>query len=333
MRFSIHSPARNADQITRRAEAAEALGFHALFFADGHLNNLDGFQAMTVCALRTERLRFGIAVTTMAYRDPTALASSAATANEFSGGRSVLGLGTGDGSTYRLGRKATPLTEFAAGLATIRELLQGRSIEVPRGKEGAGAVSLNAGSLPVPVYVGAVGPRSLRIAGRYADGIILGTGFDLDVLEWARAQIAAGAKEGGRALSDIDIALAGMICVDTDGPRARDLVRGRLANRAHHNFRFTMETVPAHERPGVERFMAAFDISKPMEERSDPALITDYLLQRFAIAGTPQECAQRIREVAEAGISHVLLTPPNRNFDEIMDLWGREVIPACADLT
>ncbi len=331
MRFSIHGPARNAHQITRRAAAAEALGFHALFFADGHLNNLDGFQAMTACALRTERLRFGTAVTTMAYRDPTALASSAATANEFSGGRAILGLGTGDGSTYRLGRRATPLADFGAGLATIRELLQGRSIEVPPGKEGAGAVSLNAGRIPVPIYVAAVGPRSLRVAGRHADGVILGTGFDLDVLAWARARIAAGASEGGREPSAIDIALAGMICVHEDGDRARDLVRVRLANRAHHNFRFTMETVPLRERDGVRRFMSAFDISRPLEERADPALITDYLLRRFAIAGTPRECAARIRKLAEAGVSHVLLTPPMRVFDEVVELWGREVLPACAD--
>ena len=333
MRFSLHSPARDAEQITRRAVAAEALGYHALFFADGHLNNLDGFQAMTVCALRTERLRFGIAATTMAYRDPTTLALSAATSNEFSSGRAILGLGTGDGSTYRLGRKATRLADFAAGLATIRELLGGRSIDVPRGEEGAGAVSLNVGRVPVPIYVAAVGPQSLRVAGRYADGIMLGTGFDLDVLEWARAQIAAGALEGGRDPSDIDIALAGMICVHEDGDRARDLVRARLANRAHHNFRFTLETVPQHERAGVERFMAAFDISKPLEERADPALITDYLLQRFAIAGTQRECAARIRELAGADVSHVLLTPPMGVFDEVMDLWGREVMPACGDLS
>ena len=160
MRFSLHSPARDADQVTRRAVAAEALGFHALFFADGHLNNLDGFQAMTVCALRTERLRFGIAATTMAYRDPTTLALSAATSNEFSGGRAILGLGTGDGSTYRLGRKATRLADFAAGLATIRELLQGRPIEVPRGDEGAGSVTLTSGQLPVPVYVAAEAPAA-----------------------------------------------------------------------------------------------------------------------------------------------------------------------------
>ena len=331
MRFSLHSPARNADQITRRAVAAEALGFHAMFFADGHLNNLDGFQAMTVCALRTERLRFGIAATTMAYRDPTTLALSAATSNEFSRGRAILGLGTGDGSTYRLGRKATRLAEFAAGLATIRELLQGRPIEVPRGDEGAGSVTLTSGQLPVPVYVAAEGPRSLRVAGRYADGIMLGTGFDLDVLEWAQAHIAASARKDGRELCDIDIAMAGMIYVHEDGALARDRVRARLANRAHHNFRFTYETVPPDELDGVKRFMAGFDISKPLEERADPALITDYLLRRFAIAGTPDECVARIRELAEAGVSHVLLTPPNRDFDAVMDLWGREVIPACAD--
>ena len=241
----------------------------------------------------------------------------------------MLGLGTGDGSTYRLGRKATKLVDFAAGLHTIRTLLQGHAIEVPRGKEGSGTVALTVGQLPVPIYVAAVGPRSLRVAGRYADGIILATGFDLDVLEWARAQIEAGAKDGGRTLSDIDIMLAGMICVDHDGPRARNHVRGRIANRAHHNFRFTLETVRAEERAGVKTFMDAFDISKPMEQRSDPALITDYLLQRFAIAGTPLECAARIRTLSEAGISHVLLTPPDSNFDEVVDLWGRKVIPAC----
>ena len=233
-----------------------------------------------------------------------------ATSNEFSGGRAILGLGTGDGSTYRLGRKATRLADFAAGLTTIRELLQGRPIEVPRGDEGAGSVTLTSGQLPVPVYVAAEGPRSLRVAGRYADGIMLGTGFDLDVLEWAQAHIAAGARKDGRELSDIDIAMAGMIYVHEDGDLARDRVRARLANRAHHNFRFTYETVPPDELDGVKRFMAGFDISKPLEERADPALITDYLLRRFAIAGTPDECVARIRELAEAGISHVLLTPP-----------------------
>jgi alkanesulfonate monooxygenase SsuD/methylene tetrahydromethanopterin reductase-like flavin-dependent oxidoreductase (luciferase family) len=147
-------------------------------------------------------------------------------------------------------------------------------------------VTLKIGKRPVPIYISAEGPKVLRIAGRVCDGVILGTGFDLDVMEWAQARIAEGAKEVGRAISEIDVMPAGMICVDDDGARARQRVRSRMANRAHHNFRFTMETVPEVEFAGVRKFMEGFDISKPIEERVDPNLVTDSaaLYDR----GTPQ---------------------------------------------
>jgi 5,10-methylenetetrahydromethanopterin reductase len=121
-----------------------------------------------------------------------------------------------------------------------------------------------------------------------------------------------------------------MICDDDDGARARQRVRSRMANRAHHNFRFTMETVPEGERAGVQKFMEGFDISKPIEERVDPNLVTDYLLQRFTIAGTPQECAARVKQLEAAGARRILLTPPNTNYDAIMEAWGRRVIPLCS---
>src|SRR5262249_52753488 len=182
--------------------------------------------------------------------------------------------------------------ECEQGLRVIRDLLHDRGVEVPKTRERAssGRVTLKVGKRPVPIYISAEGPKVLRIAGRLCDGVILGTGFDLDVMEWAQARILEGAKEMGRGISEIDIMPAGMIYVDADGARARQRVRARMANRAHHNFRFTMETVPAGEVAGVRRFMEGFDISKPIEERIDPNLVTDYLLQRFTIAGTPQEC-------------------------------------------
>ena len=228
------------------------------------MGNLDPFQVMAICATQTRKIRFGTAVTNMVYRDPTILANSAATINEISGGRAILGMGTGDGPVYSLGRTATRLAQFEEGLRTIRDLVHGRSVSVPGGKErrAGGKVSLSVGKLPVPIYISAEGPRSLRLAGRVADGVILGTGFDLRVLQWAREQIAQGAKEAGRAPSEIDIMAAGMICVDEDGSRARSLVRRRLSNRAHHNFRFTLETVPQEELAGVKRFMEAFDIDR-----------------------------------------------------------------------
>jgi alkanesulfonate monooxygenase SsuD/methylene tetrahydromethanopterin reductase-like flavin-dependent oxidoreductase (luciferase family) len=100
-----------------------------------------------------------------------------------------------------------------------------------------------------------------------------------------------------------------------------------LANRAHQNFRFTLETVPPEERPGVQRFMDAFDVTKKIDERSDPGLITDYLQQRFAIAGTPEECAQRIGELARRGIINFLLTLPPKAYYEVMRKWATAVMP------
>jgi len=99
-----------------------------------------------------------------------------------------------------------------------------------------------------------------------------------------------------------------------------------MANRAHHNFRFTMETVPEGEAAGVKRFMDAFDISKPIEERVDPDYVTDYLLERFTIAGTPNECVAKVKRLEAAGVKRILLTPPNAIYDQVMETWGRRVI-------
>jgi 5,10-methylenetetrahydromethanopterin reductase len=252
--------------------------------------------------------------------------------NEISEGRAIIGMGTGDGPVYSLGRTATRLVDFEKGLVTMRDLLHDRGIEVPSTHErrAGGRVTLKAGRRPVPVYISAEGPKTLRVAGRVCDGVILGTGFDPQVLDWARARIAEGANDAGRRLSEIDIMPAGMIVVGDDGDLARRRVRSRMANRAHHNFRFTMETVPEKERAGVEKFMGAFDISKPIEERVDPELITEYLLQRFTIAGTAEECVDRIKSLEAAGIERLLLTPPNAIYDQVMNDWGKRVIPHCA---
>ncbi|MBI2360325.1 MAG: LLM class flavin-dependent oxidoreductase [Deltaproteobacteria bacterium] len=324
MRFIVHSSARNISEIVQRIRRAEELGYEGVFLADSHMRSLDPFQAMAVAARETRKILLGTAVTNIVYRDPTLVAGSFATLNEISGGRAIVGLGTGDGPVVSQGKNPTSLGRFEAGLAVIRELLHGRAVAVPTGK-----IALGIGRLPVPIYLSMEGPRGLQVAGRLADGIIFGSGFDLSVLQWARERIAAGAKETGRALADIDIMAAGMVFVDQDGDRARFAIRRRLANRAHHNFRYTLETVPPEEVDGVKIFMAAFEGAKtrPIEERIDPALVTDYLARRFSIAGTPEECIERLEILAAAGIRRVMVTPPDSAFDEIMERWGKEVMP------
>lgn len=331
MNFCLHGSARTVHEAIGRARRAEDLGYEAIFFADSHMNNVDPYQVMALCAVNTQKIRLGTAVTNMVYRDPTVTANSFATLNEISQGRAIIGMGTGDGPVYSLGRTATRLVDFEQGLKIIRDLLHDHGLYIPQGKErAAGRVTLKVGKRPVPIYISAEGPRTLRVVGRVCDGAILGTGFDLRVLTWAQARIADGAQEAARSLSEIDLMPAGMICVDDNGDLARKRVRSRMANRAHHNFRFTMETVPESDLPGVRRFMEAFDISKPIEERISPDLVTDYLLQRFTIAGTPEECIAKVKELERAGVKRLLLTPPNAIYDEVMEAWGRRVIPFCA---
>jgi len=327
MKFCLHGSARTVREAVERAQRAEALGFEAIFFADSQMNNVDPYQAMAMCAVNTKTIRFGTAVTNMVYRDPTITANSYATLNEISQGRAIVGMGTGDGPVYSLGRTATKLVEFERGLRVIRDLLNDRGVDVPRSKERAGGnVKLKAGKRPVPIYISAEGPKTLRVAGRTCDGVILGTGFDKRVTDWARQQVAVGAKEEGRKPEEVDIMPAGMIAVDDDGDLARQRVRSRMANRAHHNFRFTMETVPEGEAAGTNKFMDNFDISKPIEERINPDFVTDYLLERFTIAGTAAECIAKVRRLEAEGVKRILLTPPNAIYDRVMEKWGRQVI-------
>jgi 5,10-methylenetetrahydromethanopterin reductase len=167
----------------------------------------------------------------------------------------------------------------------------------------------------------------LQLAGRSADGVILGTGFDLRVYEWAKERMREGTTESGRRDNDVAVIAAGMLCVRDDGNEARRIVRNRIANRAHHNFRFTLETVPQEELEGVKKFMNAFDVMKPMEERVDPDLVNDYLIRRFSIAGSPKECIERIEELRSAGVEHLMLTPARKVYHESVQRFATEVMP------
>jgi 5,10-methylenetetrahydromethanopterin reductase len=325
MKFSLHSVhggVKTIDEIHKRAQHAEDLGYDGIFIGESHLSSIDSFQTLATCAMLTHRVLLGIAVTNMVFRHPTVLAGAAASLNEISKGRAILGLGTGDGPVYSQGRKATPLAQFEPGVKMIRDLVQGKAIDFPTGRV---AVGFNV--RPVPIYVSVEGPKGLRLAGRSADGVILGTGFDLRVLEWARQRTLEGAQEVGRSRSELGLIVAGMLCVRDDGNEARRIVRNRIANRAHHNFRFTLETVPPEELDGVQKFMAGFDVMKPMEDRVDPNLVNDYLVHRFSIAGTPAECIERIEELRDAGVEHLMLTPARKVYHETVEGFATKVMP------
>ena len=235
MKFSIHSlhgGVKNIDEIHKRAVRAEELGWDGIFLGESHLSSIDSFQTLASCAMLTKNVLLGIAVTNIVFRHPTVIAGAAASLNEISKGRAIMGLGTGDGPVYTQGLKAMSMKDFEVGIKAIRNLVRGNAETFSTGKVGIG-FKINQ---PAPIYVSAEGPKGLQLAGRSADGVILGTGFDLRVYHWAKQKIREGAREAGRQEGEIKVIAAGMLCVDEDGNKARKIVRNRLANRAPSQF-------------------------------------------------------------------------------------------------
>ncbi len=323
-RFYLHTSTTTLESFLARVQQAEKLNYSGMFVADGQLDVLDPFQLIAASRTVATRIAVGTAATNVVFRDPTLLAGEAATANQITGGRFILGIGTGDSNTYTFGRKPTKLADMEQATKDIRSLLSGGTVD-----SAVGPVRLrySAGDTTVPIYFAVDGPRGLEAAGRVADGVMLGSGFDLDVIESARRHIAKGAEEAGRDPDSIHLMVAGIIYVSEDGDNARSLARRRIANRAHHNFRLSLDSVPEGEREGVRRFMDAFDISRPLEERVPVELVSEYLVRRFTLSGTPEECIDRVRELRSIGVESFLVTPPEYAWQEVAQLWAEEVMP------
>ena len=216
------------DQQELAREAAE-LGYTNLWTPDGA--GLDGFQ---LCALRWQASReavdggllTGIAVAPVAYRSPVAFASSAGTLSALTGGRFILGIGSG--GIYRaetrraLGvRTRSTLAVMRDYLTTVRSLLAGETLDYEGPEVTLRGVQLGISPPPrTPVYLAALGPEMLRLGGELADGIALNW-CTPEQIGWSRDRVAEGAERAGRDPSEVPLAEYIRICVDDDVDVAR----------------------------------------------------------------------------------------------------------------
>ena len=132
--------------------AAEPAGYRAVFLPE--ISGRDALVTLGMLAGETRDLFLGTGVVPMRSRTPLVAAMGAATVHERSGGRLILGLGTGDAG-------AGALDELRETVGRIRILLEGETLELGDGPQ---SLSLPPGS-PVPIWVSALGPRAMRLAG------------------------------------------------------------------------------------------------------------------------------------------------------------------------
>ena len=297
------------------AQAAELAGFSAVFVAEGH------GDALALChpvAAATRHARVGTAITNAALRPPVLAAKTAAQLDHASDGRFILGLGTANSvMNARFGLEPfAPLAMIEEYTGVVRAVLAGS----PAGYEGrvfrTGLVPLDSPPLRagLPVYLAALGPRMLQLAGRIADGVILNLMSPAQAGE-AAGVVRASARAAGRDPASVEIACVVHCCLAGAGAGAAAAARAVVPRYVLH--------------PAAPRLFGELDGGPSLQgvrERvlaGDRAGAADAVPQQvadgFVARGGADECLARVTEYLAAGVDLPILFPMPIDGD-----WGYE---------
>ncbi len=283
------------------ATLSESLGFSHGWVGDSHLIWREAYVNLTAAALATSKLVLGTGVTNVLTRDPSVVASAFSTLQEACPRRLILGVGLGDSAVETMGRKPARLADFELAVRRMRELMNGSKVAID-----TGTIHLKHGARDrVPIYFAASGPKMLDLAGRIADGVIILVGVDPPRVRQALDTIEAGARAAGRTLDDIDLVLWVPCAVADTG--ARDAVKAHVARVVAHPLPYTLAP---DEQKVLDEIRRAYNYYQHMEQQASQAMVVpDWLVDRFAVAGTPAEIRAGIDRLGDTGIKQVAIIP------------------------
>jgi 5,10-methylenetetrahydromethanopterin reductase len=284
------------------ARTAERLGYDDLWFSED-LPWAGGIAMAAVALASTERLRVGIGLLPAATRNVATAAMEIGALARVAPGRLAIALGTGVPAWMEQIGAPTRRRMAALGDVTdaLRRLLAGESVTTASDHVSLDDVALGfpPGDVP-PVLVGTTGPRGLRIAA-HSDGLLLPELSTPAGVRWARGEMQRERSAG-------ETALLAFLSVDDDRdealrqvrPRAQRLIDGRL----------------------YPHLMAAAGVG------AEP---TDDELRSCAVAGTPEDCAQTVANLAAAGADSIILVAGSGDYDASVRRFAEEVLPKLSD--
>ena len=328
------------EQAVLSREAAR-LGYTSIWTPEG-----TGQDSFHLCAQRwaasrevvPEGLTTGIAVSPVMYRTPMAFAMSGGTVGELTGGRFIMGIGSG-GAYRPAARRALGLPRLSAlsmmrdYLTTVRALVAGEVVDY----EGE-TVTLRGARLGIdppprtPVYLGALGPEMLRLSGELADGAALNW-CSPEQISWSRDRIAEGARRAGREPSEVRVVEYIRICVDDDVDAARraytrSLMGYALGARVPTERERALGYRGHFERMGFAQGLRELDEMRSAGASTDEVVeaFPRDLLRRVGYYGPASGAAEAFRSLAEGldtAIVRVVAARPG--LDSV-----RAVMEACA---
>jgi 5,10-methylenetetrahydromethanopterin reductase len=338
-RFGLNRfDSRSVDHFAADVRRAEQLGWDAALQPDSQLRRRDTYVLLAAAARVTERITLGPLLANPVNRHPTVTASSIATIDELAPGRVLLGWGVGDTAVRLAGLRPARVKELEESTRLMRALLDGEPVEV-----GAARPARLPHHRPVPIWIAAGGPKTLRMAGAVADGVFIRVGTHPANIATAVDAIRVGAVEAGRDPARVRLgAIFHTVLVD-DAARALTMARSMAAGYYEYSPALFGPPGLQWSAPDPERLKHDRGVWPDFHHATDleaSGRVVDFLPERaadaFSLRGGPAEVAGRLVETlraAPAAFDHVVLHPipdprwpadPERDYTARV---AREVLP------
>jgi alkanesulfonate monooxygenase SsuD/methylene tetrahydromethanopterin reductase-like flavin-dependent oxidoreductase (luciferase family) len=278
-------------------ESAEETGYAGVFVPE--IAAREAFSTLTGFAAVTKNILLGTGVVTMRARSPVTTAMAAATLQQISGGRVVLGIGTGTSAAGPGQGPDRPLHRLEAYVDVVRRALTGRPVENDDlfGCEG---FTLGLEVEPPPIWLGALGDRAVALAGEIADGVLLNW-CTPERVGWARGAIDEAATRAGRDPAGVAIGVYVRACLG---------VEEQVAMRALQAATAVYAALPPYRRQfeAMGFSSEAETMAKALEE-GRPELVPEALVRAVTVLGDRDEAVARFDAYRQAGADLVCCSP------------------------
>ena len=289
------------------ASLAEERGYESIWLPEGQ--GTDALTQITALSTATRRIKFGTGILPIFHRTPTLLAMSAASLDAISQGRFILGLGTGHEGLVANGHGVPfrqPVTRMRETVEIVRRLLRGERVtwEGRVFKLQDSSLGITPVRPDLPIYLAALGPRMIELAGEIADGVLLNWASPA-YLRQAVKHLHSGAERAGRDPQQIDVACYIRTAVTENLDQVRPALQRQIARY------FSMPYyVTYFEQSGYAEEAAA--ISQALG-RGDTewasAAVSDAMQQELGIFGSANHCRREVEALRSLGLKLPVIAP------------------------
>lgn len=327
MRFSyVMLPDYPLKESLASIKKADELGYYAVYAADETWHK-DLWLLFAAAAADTTQIRMGPSVSGVTLREPTLIAQAVATLDELTDGRAEAVLSSGNfGLLAQYGidwAHTKPLSRVKEGVAVMRTLLDDGTITFDG--EFFKYNGLFTFARPVqehlPLKMGAMrGPKSFEVAAEFSDGCHHALSYTREAYDYMVKHCTIGAERAGKNVQDLDLGAWVVFSVGEDSATAKDAARSMVGLYASSmpNEQLRRNGVEPEEVAPILAALGAGDLAKGIE------LTSADLADRLSIAGTPEECVEKIsREIEPTGINHMILAITDAAL--VKALMGREI--------